>query len=256
MSGGRAHPHRHLYVDATTPVHQLVPEAKIVGLLAFVIAVAATPREFVPVFVIDAFVLVAVVGVAKVPPRRIAQRLAAVVPFVAFALLLPLLGDGERTTVVGLSLSVDGLWAMGNILAKALLGATAAIVLTATTPVPAILDGMTRLRLPGVVVGIVAFMFRYLDLIVDQFARMRRAMVARAHDPRWLWQVRPIASSAGTLFVRTYERGERVHGAMLARGYTGTMPHAARNSTPVREWTLALTPAVVATAAVLARAAA
>lgn len=253
MSGGRAHPHRHLYVDGSTSVHRLAPETKLVGLLAFVVAVAVTPRRFLAVFAVDALVLLAVVAVAEIPPRRIVQRLAVVIPFVAFALLLPVLGDGERTTVVGLSLSVDGLWAMGNILTKALLGATAAIVLTATTPVPAVLDGLTRLRLPAVIVGIVAFMFRYLDLIVDQFARMRRAMVARAHDPRWLWQVRPIASSAGTLFVRTYERGERVHGAMLARGYTGTMPHAARAGSSVRDWTVALTPALVATAALVVR---
>ena len=67
-------------------------------------------------------------------------------------------------------------------------------------------------------------MIRYLDLLVGQLGRMRTAMVARAHDPRWLWQAKPIASSAGALFVRSYERGERVHQAMLARGYTGVMP--------------------------------
>ncbi|HRE03653.1 MAG TPA: CbiQ family ECF transporter T component, partial [Ilumatobacteraceae bacterium] len=42
--------------------------------------------------------------------------------------------------------------------------------------------------------------------------------------PRWLWQARPIAASLGTLFVRSYEHGERVHLAMLSRGFTGSMP--------------------------------
>jgi cobalt/nickel transport system permease protein len=49
-------------------------------------------------------------------------------------------------------------------------------------------------------------------------------MASRGYDPRWISQARPIASSAGALFVRSYERGERVHAAMLARGYTGEMP--------------------------------
>ncbi len=65
---------------------------------------------------------------------------------------------------------------------------------------------------------------------------MRTAMVARAHDPRWLWQAKPIASSAGAMFVRSYERGERVHSAMLARGFTGSMPQLDHRPATMTEW--------------------
>jgi cobalt/nickel transport system permease protein len=95
---------------------------------------------------------------------------------------------------------------------------------------------MTRLKVPRLLVAIIAFMLRYIDVLVEQLGRMRRSMVARGHDPRWLWQVKPIASSAGALFVRSYERGERVHQAMLARGYTGVMPTVSEKRASTREW--------------------
>jgi cobalt/nickel transport system permease protein len=155
--------------------------------------------------------------------------------------------------VLGTSLSVDGVWATWNIVAKATLGATASIVLSATTAVPDLLHGLTRLRVPRVPVAIVAFMVRYLDLLAaDQLRRMRTAMTARCHDPRWLWQARPIASSAGVLFVRSYERGERVHQAMQARGYTGTMPELDDRRATGRDWASAAVPGIVAVAALVA----
>jgi len=132
---------------------------------------------------------------------------------------------------------------------KALIGASASIVLSATTPVPDLLRGLARLRIPPLIVSIVAFMFRYLDLVVDQLRRMRTAMVARCHDPRWLWQARPIASAAGVLFVRSYERGERVHQAMLARGFSGTMPELDHRRATRREWWLAAVPGALAVSA-------
>jgi len=150
------------------------------------------------------------------------------------------------------------LWAGGAVAAKTVLGATASVVLASTTPVPDIIGGLGRLRVPAALIAIVAFMLRYVDLLADQLRRMRTAMVARCHDPRWLWQARPIATSLGTLFVRTYERGERVHQAMLARGFTGTLPDGGRplHQPPAREQVapaaLAGVPGLLAAAALVA----
>lgn len=235
-----------LHVEGTSLIHRLAPEAKLVGLFAFVLTVALTPRQWVLAFALDAAIAIAVISLARLAPRLILGRLASIVPFVAFAFALPFLSDGIRVDVGPFALSEDGLWASWNILIKATLGATASIVVTSTTPIPDLLAGLSRLRIPAPIVAIIGFMFRYLDLIVDEFARMRRAMTARGYAPRWLWQSRPMASSAGTLFVRTYERGERVHDAMLARGYTGTMPSLAAPAGDRRDWLVALTPAVAA----------
>ncbi len=227
MAGGHRHPsdHHRLHVPADTPVHGLPASWKLAGLMLFAVAVALTPRRALPAFAIDAAVLLAALMVARLSPRVVLTRLTVVVPFLILATTVPFLAEGgERVELVGLTVPVDGLWGAWNIAAKACLGATASILVSATTPLPELVAGLGRLRLPAVVVAIVSFMFRYLDLLVDQLRRMRVAMVARCHDPRWLWQARPIAASAGALFVRSYERGERIHLAMAARGYTGAMP--------------------------------
>ena len=162
------------------------------------------------------------------PFRLIGRRLAIEVPFVAFALLLPFVGQGERVDVLGVSLSVAGLWAAWNILVKATLGVAATVLLAATTPVPDLLRGLERLRVPRVVVAISGFMVRYADVVTGEMRRMRIASSPAGHDRRWIWQARAVAASAGALFVRSYERGERVHLAMLARGYDGAMPPSGR----------------------------
>jgi cobalt/nickel transport system permease protein len=189
--------------------------------------VVATPRETVWAFGLHAAVAVAVVAAAGLPVGLMARRLRIEAPVVAFALFLPLVGSAPRTDVAGLPLSEPGLWAAWNVLAKATLGVTASLTLAATTPVADLLRGLDRLRVPRVVTGIAGFMVRYLDIVVGEARRMHVARQSRGYEPRWLWQARGVAASAGTLFVRAYERGERVHLAMASRGYTGTMPDLA-----------------------------
>lgn len=242
--------HRHLHVLGDSVVHRLPAAAKLIGLVVFVVSVALTPRRAIPAFAMDAAVLVAVIVTARLGLRVVLGRLAVIAPFVVVAAVIPFVSEGgSRVDVAGLSLSVDGLWAAWNIVAKATLGAGAGIVVSATTPLPALVSGLGRLRLPPVLVMIVMFMFRYLDVVIEQLQRMRNAMIARGHDPRWLWQVRPIASSAGALFVRSYERGERVHQAMLARGYTGTMPVLDEGRSTRRQQLVAVVPGAIAGAA-------
>jgi cobalt/nickel transport system permease protein len=232
-------------VAVDSPIHRIAPEAKVAALFVFVISVALTPRFAVAAFIVDAVALGAVFVVARLPVAVIG-RLIAIVPFVIVAFFVPFIAGGEQTQVFGMELSVAGLWATWNILAKALLGAFAGIIVAATTSIPDVLHALDRLRFPIVVVAIIGFMFRYLELLTDQLRRMRMAMTARCHDPRWLWQARPVASSVGVLFVRSYERGERIHGAMLARGFTGRLPTLDdRRATP-RDWFAAAIPAAVA----------
>jgi cobalt/nickel transport system permease protein len=79
-------------------------------------------------------------------------------------------------------------------------------------------------------------MVRYLGIVAGEGRRMHVARQSRGYDPRWLWQARGIAASAGTLFVRSYERGERVYLAMLSRGYDGTMPALEGRRTSACDW--------------------
>lgn len=221
MGAGHAHV---LYVHEHSPVHRLPPEVKVAAAFTFVACVAVTPREAVWAFAVHALALALVVRTARVPVRFLLTRMVVIVPFLGVAVLLPFVAVGERVEVAGIPLAVEGLWGAWNVAAKASLGAATSLTLAATTEVPLLLRGLERLRVPSVLTQIAAFMVRYLEVVVGEVQRQRIAMTARGYDPRWLWQVRPIAASAGALFIRSYERGERVHAAMLARGYAGAMP--------------------------------
>jgi cobalt/nickel transport system permease protein len=250
MGAGHAHP---LYVHGHSRVHRLAPEVKVAGAVMFVCAVAVTPRVAVWAFAVDAVLLAAVAALSGIGPRFVLARLTVVLPFVAFAIVIPFVGTGERVDVLGMSLSRDGLWATWNVLAKAGLGATTSILLAGTTEIPRLLTGMARLHVPPVLTMIASFMVRYLELLAGEVRRMRTAMAARGYAPRWLWQARPVAASAGALFVRSYERGERVHAAMLSRGYTGVMPEIDERRASAREWmAAAVVPAVAWLVAVTA----
>jgi len=233
MGAGHAHP---LYVHGHSRVHRLAPEVKVAGAVAFVFAVAITPREAVWAFAVHAAVLAATIACSGIRARFIATRLTVIVPFVAFAVFIPFAATGERIEVLGLSLSREGLWGTWNVLAKAGLGATVSILLAATTEIPRLLTGMGRLRVPTPLTMIASFMVRYLELLAGEVRRMRIAMASRGYAPRWLWQARPVATSAGALFIRSYERGERVHAAMLSRGYTGVMPEIDERRASAGEW--------------------
>ena len=145
-------------------------------------------------------------------------------PFVAFAFLLPFVARGPQVEVLGLSLSVEGLWGAWNILIKGTLGVAASIIVASTTTMAELVRGLDRLRLPKAFTSIATFMIRYFDVISDEMSRMRIARESRGYDPRFLWHAKALAQSAGALFIRSYERGERVYLAMLSRGYTGEMP--------------------------------
>jgi cobalt/nickel transport system permease protein len=245
---GAGHSHA-LYVHEHSVVHRLAPEAKLVAALGIVISIAITPRRAVWAFGLYALFVAGLIVASKVRFGFVAARLLAVAPFVVFALFIPFIATGETTTVLGLTLSIDGLWGTWNIFVKAVLGASVSIVLTATTEIPDILRGMGALRVPALFTSIAMFMVRYLELISDELQRVRVAMISRGYDPRWLSQARPIASSAGALFVRSYERGERVHMAMLSRGFTGEMPGLGHRRARPGEW-LVVVAAVLAAACV------
>ncbi len=248
MGAGHAHA---LYIHEHSPVHRLAPEVKLVTALTIVASVALTPREAVWAFAVHATVVGGIVAVSRVPVSFVATRLVAVFPFILFAVFIPFVASGERIEVLGVAMSRDGLWASWNIFAKATLGATVSITLAATTEVPEMLRGLGILRVPSLITAIAGFMMRYLELISGELSRMRRAMTARGYDPRWLWQARPIATSAGAMFIRSYERGERVHAAMLARGYDGTMPELNPRRATTPEWVRGAIPAAVAIAVLI-----
>lgn len=220
---GAGHGHK-LHYHGHSFIHRAPAHHKLLGLLAFMLLVVATPRDWHPAFAIYAVVLLAVVGVSRVPPVYLAKRMAIEIPFVVFALLVPFVAQGPQVHVAGLSLSQPGLVAAAGLLMKGTLGVLASLTLAATTEPDDVLRGLGRLRMPDLLVQIMGFMIRYLDVVTGEMGRMLTAMRSRGCDPRSPRHWPALARSLGALFIRSYERGERVHLAMLSRGYTGTLP--------------------------------
>ncbi|WIM98826.1 cobalt ECF transporter T component CbiQ [Actinoplanes oblitus] len=238
MGAGHAHP---LYLDRGGRVHRLAPEVKIMAVLLFTIVVVLTPPTSYPAFA-GYFVLVAALAVvARVPALWLLKRATIELPFVLLAIALPIVGHGERVQWLGMSLSVDGLHGAWNIFAKGTLGVLASLLLAATTTMRDLLLGLDRLRVPAVFTQIATFMLRYLDVLADDARRMRIARLSRGYDPRFLWQVKAFAVGVGSLFLRSYERGERVYLAMVSRGYTGRLPSPNDRRAPAGEWAAAAT---------------
>lgn len=236
MSGSHVHA---LYMHGVSPLHRTAPQVKIVAAFGFVFAIALTPRSAVWAFVVYAVVVAGLVAVARLPASFIIRRAVVLIPFLLVALLFPIVGSGERVEVAGLSLSEQGLWDMWNVVAKAILGFTVAVVLGATTEVADLLRGMDALRMPKIVTSIIGFAVRYIDIVLGDFARMRIAVASRGHQGRSIATWGVYARTVGAVFVRTYERGERVYLAMLSRGYLGTMPSAGAAPVPALQWSLA-----------------
>jgi cobalt/nickel transport system permease protein len=206
--------------EVRTALHDAAPQIKVVALIVFALSVAFVPRGAWWPFALDAAIVLALAAWGRVPVRGLAIRLVVEIPFIAFVVLLPLVAGRE-----GLALA-------GAIVAKATLVVLATGVLSATTPAPEIVAGLERLRVPPAFTAIGALAVRYLQVVLDELRRVNTARVARGDDARWLWQARAVAQSTGTLAVRTINRGERVHGAMLARGWDGRMPNVSLADSP------------------------
>ena len=245
MGAGHAHP---LYLPGTSAVHRLPAEVKIVAALLGAVCVVATPREAFGVFAGHLAVLAAVWAIARIPPGWILRRAVIELPFVVLAVLLPFTGPDPRIDVLGVALSEPGLLGAWNIVAKGTLGVLISLTLAATTPLRDLLLGMQRLHAPAMVVTIATLMLRYGEVIVGEAQRMRIARISRGHDPRFLWQLGATARGIGSLFIRAYERGERVHLAMLSRGFDGAMPCAEEGAPSRRQWLAGLAPAGFAVA--------
>ncbi len=220
---GAEHGHT-LHYHGHSRVHAMPAHLKVVSLLGFVLLVVATPRETLWPYAAHLAALGAAVRAARVPAAYLMKRLVVELPFVAFAVALPFVATGPRVVLAGLTVSQPGLWAAWAVLAKGTLGVLAALLLAATTEPRDLLIGLRRLRLPDQLVQIMGFMVRYVDVVAAELHRMSIARLSRGFDARSPRHWPVLARSLGALFVRSYERGERVHLAMLARGYAGALP--------------------------------
>jgi len=167
---------------------------------------------------------------ARLPLGHLLRKVLVVLPFLfVVALSIPFmktdaLGGGYNLGLGGFSISRSGLWVLWNVVIKSCLGVFSVILLSSTTSFPQLIRGMEKLGSPRIFTMLTSFMYRYSFILIDEMHRIKRARDSRCFGGRWFWQTKVMGHMIGTLFLRSFHRGERVYMAMLSRGYQGTMP--------------------------------
>ena len=221
-------------------IHGLPSHLKIIAALSFILIVVATPVTQWGAFIAYFLWLFAVVKVAQIPFATLFKRALIEIPFIFFAILMPFFGSGEKIAVGPLDLYREGLIAGSGIVVKGTLGVMTAIILSTSTTAREILRGLERLRLPVLMVQIASFMLRYVNVVNDEMERMKVARESRGFEATGMKSWKVLATAAGALFIRSYERGERVHLSMLSRGYEGILPQEERMKIDALVWLKAM----------------
>jgi cobalt/nickel transport system permease protein len=193
-------------------------------------------------------VLVTLSTLARLGPLRLIRGAFVALPFMLIALPLVFLRPGEPIGNVDLgplhlTISGDGLRTFATIALKSWLSVQVALLLTYTTPFHDLLDALRELRVPRILVAIIGFMYRYLAVIGDEAARLIRARASRSAEADGRraggsigWRARVTGQMVGSLFLRSYERSERIYDAMVSRGFEGTFRHMELRSIGSAEW--------------------
>lgn len=215
------------YSDRDSLIHRLDPRSKLVMTLAFIAAVVLTPSAGWLVYCLYFVIIATLVLLSRLPLLYIFRRSLVIIPFVLLvAVFVPFFKEGEvafgfNIWAWHLSLTHDGLQLLWSILAKSWLSILSLILLTSTTGFASLLKGLEQLRMPRVMVMLLSFMYRYIFLLTDEVMRMKQARDSRSFGGKRLWQINTVGNMIGTLFIRSYERGERVYVAMISRGFDG-----------------------------------
>lgn len=215
------------YSDGHSAVHRLDSRAKIISVFIFILALALTPPTIWLAYLVYFLAGAGLILASRVPLRYILKRSLMIIPFVLLISIFMLFFKGGEVAfsfhiwLWQVSITYQGLQQMGLLLVRAWLSILALVLLTSTTRMTDLLNGLERLRLPRVMVMTLSFMYRYIFILTDEVMRMKQARDSRNCGGSKIFRVKTVGRMAGTLFIRSYERGERVYDAMLARGYGG-----------------------------------
>lgn len=220
---------KHAYLDSysnlNSPIRRLDARAKIISFFALIVICVTTLARAYFAFAGYLLILLVVLLISHLPLKHVMKRSSVIIPFVLMvAIFIPFLDPdavGGGYNLGSIAISRNGLLVLWNVVIKSYIGVLCMILLSSTTPFSELTEGFRQLKVPGILINIAAFMYRYLFVVADEAMRMKRARDSRNFGGRWIWHSKVIGHMIGTLFIRSYERGERVYLAMLARGYNG-----------------------------------
>jgi cobalt/nickel transport system permease protein len=240
------------YHDAHSLVHRLDPRVKVIVTFLFILSNLLLPDAAWIGFALSWGLVLLVSVISTLGIGYTFKRSLIALPFAltAATVLFSIPGEALAQLQIGplhLVITDAGLLRFTSILIRSWLSVQMAVLLVATTQFPDLLHALRHLYVPGVLVSIISFMYRYLFVLADEAMRLLRARQARsaaadsqASGGTLPWRARVAGNMAGQLFLRSYERSDRIYNAMLARGYTGTLltlnPHSMQN----KDWVVLL----------------
>lgn len=232
------------YHDTQSFVHRLDPRVKVVVTLAFILSNALLPDGAWLAFGLGWIFLLAANALSNLGLDFTFKRSFVALPFalVAVTILFSIPGRALaefRFLFWDLVLTDAGVLRFASIVVRSWLSVQMAILLVGTARFPDIVHALEHLRVPAILTTIISFLYRYLFVLVDEVFRLLRAREARSAASAGarsggsvVWRAQVAGNMAGQLFLRSYERSDRVYNAMLARGYTGHLmtinPHVLR----------------------------
>jgi cobalt/nickel transport system permease protein len=220
------------YQAADSPIHRLDPRVKLLGTIGLIVSNVLLPDGAWPAF-LGSFLLVTAVSLsARIKPGFVFKRSLLAIPFAlaAFTIMFTLPGEPLAEFTMGarqFTITDAGLVRFLSILVRSWISLQAAIVLTAATKFSDLAHGLRHLRVPLILIAIISFMYRYLFVLGEEAERLLQARAARSaripgrKNPSVVWRARVAGNMVGQLFLRSYERSDRVYQAMVARGFKG-----------------------------------
>jgi cobalt/nickel transport system permease protein len=214
-------------------IHALDPRVKLIFTLAFVLTMALLPVGAWPVYVLMLTLSLSIIVLSELGLKYVLKRSLLAIPFVlaAVPLLFTVPGPALLTISIGsLSLTITsaGLERLLSIMFKSWVSVQVAIVFAAATPFPDMLLAMRAVKVPRLIVSLFGFMWRYMFVMVDEAIRLLRARSSRSgaiegrkSGGSLIWRATVTGGMAGSLFIRSLDRGDRIYAAMAARGYDG-----------------------------------
>ena len=225
------------YLEGGSWFHRADARVKLLMALGFIFATSSIPPGKWYAFAAMFALVWCAAGVSRIGLARVFLRSLVAIPFILIALPTVFTKPGVPIFELDLALfaltgTQEGLDFFFSVLLKSWSSVTAAVVLTGTTPPLRLLDALRSLRVPAVLVAIVMLMYRYLFVLVEEAQRLMRARAARSaaigskSGGSLVWRAKSAGGMAGSLFIRTLDRSERIYMAMVARGYDGTLRQA------------------------------
>jgi cobalt/nickel transport system permease protein len=197
-----------------SPLHRIDARWKILVAILFVFVLALVPLDQWRLMIVLSVGLAFLIGLSGVSSRLLVGRWLALFPVVVCLALVISPGHPAAARM--------GVWPVGfSLVARNAIAVMAILLLAHTTTPGRLIAGLGRLGIPTIVLSTIQIMMRYIYVLADQFDRMIQARRSRTFRRSTLLDWRIGSGLISSLLLRSIERGERVHSAMLARGFDG-----------------------------------